>query len=432
MNIVNNYQDLLKATLNGVREIVIGRSIFASSTLTLQPDTILRGQPQENGELPVLAFANTDGIALTKNNQISHLNIQADPNQRAIYNVLQETDLGQFHFDHLILVGQFSFITRTGTKSAKLVLNDIDIMACDARRYPEQPQKYGVNVYQGALTVYNFNSEKDSRIDLTADNIRIGREHAPVIGSGLFVSGFGDEGGQVVADRITTGAVYSNGKLPFGVPDIITAGVFIVYGTHVKQLTHHENVVTYGVNDMVLDTWGNVDNWLSEKDILSYGPSGIGFVNFGTVNNFVVKGNVATYGMGARGYNQYDGTVNNIEFKNIATYGDGSIGIQLSRKIGTLTVHGDVSTHGGEGDSLVKGVLTRLKPIALSIQNGGEAESVHIGGNLQTSGEGVSTFEVKEGGKIHAMKVDGEILAKGNNGKRLDIADGGIVPANIA
>ncbi len=56
-----------------------------------------------------------------------------------------------------------------------------------------------------------------------------------------------------------------------------------------------------------------------------------------------------TYGLGARGYNQYDGTVENISFQSIETFGDGSVGIQLSKKIGTLTVDGNVTTHGSLG-----------------------------------------------------------------------------------
>ncbi|WP_227535346.1 MULTISPECIES: hypothetical protein [Psychrobacter] len=431
MSHITTYNELVQAVMKGEQELVIGRSILVSSSFTLAPNVILRGEAQENGELPTLSFSRTDGIALTKNNRIKDLNIQADASHRAIYNILQEQDLGSFQFENLSLVGQLSFITRPGTKSAKVSIKDVDIIACDARHYPEQPQKYGVNVLQGALTVYNFNSEKDSRIDLTIDNITIGRKNAPVLGSGLFVSGFGDEGGTVVADRITTGAVYSNGKLPFGVPDIITAAIFIVYGATVKQLTHNETIVTYGVSDMVLDTWGHVDNWLSEKDVISYGPSGIGFVNFGTVGNFVVKGDVKTYGLGARGYNQYDGTVDNIEFGSIETFGDGSIGIQLSRKIGKLTVHRDVITHGGEGQSLVKGVLSTLKAIGLSVKEGGEAEQINIGGNLETQGNEVNTVEVNKGGKIHAIQVGGGIVAKGEKSKRLDIEDGADVPESL-
>lgn len=42
---------------------------------------------------------------------------------------------------------------------------------------------------------------------------------------------------------------------------------------------HHGELVTYGVNDMVLDTWGKVEKWVSNFPIVSFGPSGIGFVN---------------------------------------------------------------------------------------------------------------------------------------------------------
>ena len=201
---IDTYNDLLKAIMNGDSDIVIGRNILVSSSLTLAPNVTLRGEAQENGELSTLCFSHTDGIALTRNDKISDVNIKTDAVHRAIYNILQEQDLGEFIFENLTLVGQFSFITRPGSKSAKVTIKDLDIIACDARHYPEQPQKYGVNVWQGALTVYNFNSDADSRIDLTIDNVSIGRKHAPVLGSGLFVSGFGDKGGQVVAERITT------------------------------------------------------------------------------------------------------------------------------------------------------------------------------------------------------------------------------------
>lgn len=149
------------------------------------------------------------------------------------------------------------------------------------------------------------------------------------------------------------------------------------------------------------------------------------------MGNFVVKGDVKTYGLGARGYNQYDGTVDNIEFGSIETFGDGSIGIQLSRKIGKLTVHRDVITHGGEGQSLVKGVLSTLKAIGLSVKEGGEAEQINIGGNLETQGNEVNTVEVNKGGKIHAIQVGGGIVAKGEKSKRLDIEDGADVPESL-
>lgn len=96
-----------------------------------------------------------------------------------------------------------------------------------------------------------------------------------MIGSGVFVSGFSDNGGWVDLDNLTTGAVYSNGMLPYGTADIITAGIFMVYGVNAKRVEHFGEIVTYGVNDMVLDTWGTVENWLVHAPVISYGPSGL-------------------------------------------------------------------------------------------------------------------------------------------------------------
>jgi len=84
---------------------------------------------------------------------------------------------------------------------------------------------------------------------------------------------------------------------------MITGGVFIVFGVKAKTVTNNGEIVTYGVNDMVLDNWGSVDSWTANENLISYGPSGIGFVNFGTVNNFTAKKEIITYGLGARGFN---------------------------------------------------------------------------------------------------------------------------------
>lgn len=424
---VSNFNDLQKAIFNHVNNIVITRSFLCNTSIILPQSVNLSGQAQENGELPSLSFVGTDGIGVTQGNSIHDLVIQAPADKKAIYNVLAVEDLNTFNFENLTLVGQFSIIARTGVKKAKINIRNLDIIYADSRHYLEQPQKYGVNVLQGAFTVYNFNSDATSILELEVDGITIGRKHAPVVGSGLFVSGFGDEGGKVLSNQIKTGAVYSNGKLPFGVATLITAGVFIVYGAKVKELVHHGEIVTYGVNDMVLDTWGEVENWLSHKDIISYGPSGVGFVNFGYVKHFEVKGNVETYGLGARGYNQYDGSVDNIVFKSIKTFGDGSVGIQVSKKIGHLTVYEDVVTYGGIGNSLVKGKNVQLPAIALSIKEGGDVESITIGGNVETYGNDVISYQV-DSGIVRKFVLKGSILAKGQNSKDVSIINNGQSP----
>jgi hypothetical protein len=426
---VQNFTELIVALDNRAKVITVERSMLCNHSFILPAGTTLKGKQQENGELPLLSFDQGEGIGVTASNTVADLNIQAPADKRAIFCAATGDNLGHFQFTNLQITGQFSFIVRRGFKQAQLTLDTVEIVASDSRRYLEQPQKYGVNALQGALTIYNFSSDEDSRIVVSAKNIAVGRKNAPVVGSGIFIAGFGDKGGKTILEKLHTKTVYSNGKIPFGVADIITAGVFILNGTHAKEIIHDGEVVTYGVNDMVLDTWGEVDTWTANAPVISYGPSGVGFVNFGVVKKFSVNAPLATYGLGARGYNQYDGTVDDITFESISTYGDGSVAIQISKKIGTITVNGDVSTYGSIGNSLVKGVNVELPAIALSVKEGGEVNEITINGNVQTFGPGVISYSV-DGGLVHKINVTGDIVAHGTGSEPLSISNGGQTPTD--
>ena len=236
----------------GPATLELQTSVACPFSITLPPGFALTGKDKDSA---ILVFANGDGIGLTADNRIANLTIIATPAARAIYTQTGLSDMGRITLENLDVTGQVSIITRTGTDKLTLAVDKLHIAACDCRRYSEQPQKYGVNVYQGALTVYNFSGDTKSDIAASLTNISVGARNAPVLGSGIFVSGFGDQGGWVQLEKLTTGAVYSCGMLPYGTADIITAGVFIVYGVNAKQVEHFGEIVTYGVNDMVLDTW---------------------------------------------------------------------------------------------------------------------------------------------------------------------------------
>ncbi len=165
------------------------------------------------------------------------------------------------------------------------------------------------------------------------------------------MSGGGDAASRLIVPLLETGAVYSDGGIPPGTPDQITGGVFTVYGAYVNVVRNRGPVVTYGVNDMVLDNWGAVDRWTAEDKITSFEPSGIGFVNFGTINELKMQAPVETFGQGARGFNVYTGTVGLAEFDRVTTHADGAIGVQISRPIGRLVVHRGIETFGGTGPS---------------------------------------------------------------------------------
>lgn len=422
---INSLIDLMTA-LNSDKpaNLEIQTSILCPYSIVLPVGFSMTGA---NKETCIISFNNSDGIGLTANNEVTNLTIQTSPNNRAIYTLSNHEDLGILSLQNLTITGQVQIITRAGTNKTKLVANDIDVVACDARRYSEQPQKYGVNVYQGAFTVYNYNSNQDSIINATLTNITLGRKGAPVIGTGLFVGGFGDNGGWVIADTITTGNIYSNGMLPYGQPDMITAAVFIVNGVKVENITHKGEITTYGVNDMVLDTWGQVDKWVAEKPITSYGPSGIGFVNFGVVNEFEAKDKIETFGLGARGFNQYDGTVTKATFHSIITHGDGSIGMQFSKAVGSIEVKNGVVTNGSEGQSLVKGVLIKLPADGISVKPGGDIKELKISGGITTFGNNVHSYSV-EGGIVHDFWLQGEIVANGESSIAVKVTNDGETP----
>lgn len=420
---VNSFIELEKALLDQEPIILIKRSMMATHSIFLPPQTKIKGVAQENGALPVLMFEHSDGIGVTVENQVKDLIIQVPSQQKAIFNVGHVENLGHFEFINLTLGGQFSFIMRQGCQTADLNLDYVHIVSADTRGFLEQPQKYGVNVLQGALTVYNFNSNVDSLITLTATNISIGQSNNPVTGSGIFVAGFGDHGGRVEIDELETNNVYSTGRIPFGVADLITAAIFIVNGVHAQRVIHTGETVTYGVNDMVLDAWGVVDHWLIQGPVISYGPSGIGFVNFGIVKNFEAYAPIETYGLGARGYNQYDGTLEQGIFQSIRTYGDGSVGVQISKQVGSITIEGDIQTQGGVGNSLVKGVNMELPAYALSVKNGGNITYLTVKGDISTAGDEVITLQVESGGTIKHLDVMGQIKATGKNSQRYDVMD---------
>lgn len=404
--------------------IELQTSILSPNSIILPEGFKLTGA---NKNRCILSFNNGDGIGLTANNEVSNLTISVNPNNRAIYLLSNQEDLGILTIKNLSITGQVQILTRSGTMTTNLVAENIDVVACDSRLYSEQPQKYGVNVYQGAFTIYNYNSDTNSVINAELNNISIGRKGAPVIGSGLFISGFSDNGGWVKAKNITTGEIHSNSMIPFGQPNMITAAVFIVYGVKIESLTHKDSVTTYGVNDMVLDTWGEVTNWTSEKPITSYGPSGIGFVNFGKVENFVTKDKIETFGLGARGFNQYDGTVGKATFHSIITHGNGSIGIQISKPVGSVTVENGIITNGSEGKTLVKGVIYTLAADGISVKKGGEIKTLTINGGITTNGANVISYSV-EGGIVDELNISGDVKATGENSVAISITDNGTTP----
>lgn len=423
---VRTLNELMIALDERASQIAITAAIVSPHDIQLSEGVSVKGE----GEGASLLFSEGGGLGLTRDNHVQSLRLMTNPKSRAIYLRTGAEDFGTIRLEDLTVTGQVGLVARVGCRKGHVAARNVHVAFADARAFPEQPQKYGVNVLQGAITLFNQNGDADSRLTATLDDISVGSAAAPVLGSGIFVGGFGDEGGRLEIDRLTTGEVNSTGLLPFGTADFITGGVFVLYGCTVAELVNKAPCRTYGVNDMVLDNWGKVERWTAEDVIESFGPSGIGFVNFGTVEEFRAEAPIRTYGLGARGFNQYDGTVKSLRVDSIETFGDGSIGIQISKPVGRICVDHDVRTHGGTGPSLVKGVIATLAAEAFSVKPSGEVEELSVGGDVESEGDTVDAFTV-EGGSIRTAKIGGSIRATGAGSRRFRINNGGQVPESL-
>lgn len=415
--IVGTAAQLADAIGAGAQEIVVEGRISGSPSITLPEGATLRG-----GELVFLA----KGVRLSKDNTLQDITITTTPYEVAVYNDTSVPDAGILSFRNVTTVGQVYLVADDDLMSVRVEAEGLHVKDADVRGRVEQPHGFGVDVLQGGLTLWNRQRAADSSYTATLKDVSVGTDATPVRGSGVFVAGYGDReghvaGGAFTADLIETGKVVTDGGIAPGTPDKISGGVFVVSGAKVDKVLNAGEVSTHGQNDMVLDNWGCVREWVSTAQVTSTGPSGIGFVNFGDIDTLDLQAPIITTGRGARGFNLYDGSLKSASFHSIRTTGDGSVGIQVSRPMGSLTVHHDVVTTGGEGSSLVKGVQVTLKAVAFSVKPGGVIESVTVGGALRTEGADVVTLEVADGGTINALEVGGGIAALGAGSRTTDL-----------
>ena len=406
---VSSTDELIAATRDArVKLITVAADLADVPTLELAPGQALRG----GKPAPIIHFRpGQDGVKLSSDNAVRGLRLVCDVDRRAVFNETSVPHLGRIEIEALNLIGVVEILARDKVLGGHIEAHDIHIAAGDARGYDVRPKGYGVEVIPGAFTLWN--QQPDKAVVVTADitGISAGEAGKPVRGSGVFVSGGGDAGGRLIAARLETGPVYSDGGIKPGTPDRITGGVFVVHGAFVDSVRNLGPVTTYGANDMVLDNWGTVDRWAATDKITSHGPSGIGFVNFGSINKLEVTAPIETFGQGARGFNVYTGTVGVAEFDRIVTHADGAVGVQVSQPVGEIKIHRGIETFGGKGASLVKGVMMNLSAVALSVKPGGSIERAQILGGIVTHGAGVEALELH--GRIGALDIGGRAETAG-------------------
>jgi hypothetical protein len=406
---VGTVGQLLEAVADGsVRSIEVAEDLGEVPTIGLRPGQKLSGRERA---ITLRFAADNDGIALSADNTVADLRLITDPHRRAVFNDTSVSTFGRLELYRIDTIGCIRLIASDNVRAGHVEAKDVDVVAGDARGYDRRPAGYGVEVIPGVFTVWNQQADRGARITAELRGISVGREGAPVRGSGVFVAGAGNEGGQLLVSVLETGPVYSDGGIKAGTANRISGGVFTVSGAVVDFVHNLGPVSTYGANDMVLDNWGEVDRWIAEQKVTSYGPSAIGFVNFGSIDLLEVKAPIETFGEGSRGFNVYDGVVQSAEFERVVTRGNGSVGIQISRPVRRIAVTRGIETHGGVGTSLVKGVLTQLAATALSIKPGGSAHAIAISGGLKTHGAGIEPLELH--GAVESLRISDGFAAEG-------------------
>jgi hypothetical protein len=423
--VVSTAQELQAAVADGVQAIEVSGTITGSPRVVLAPGVRLRGGRLEFG---------SKGVLLTRDNTIEDIEVVVPEHEVAIYADTTHTDWGTLSLRGVTTVGQVAIIALDAVRSGHIAIDGLTVKAADVRGRVDRPRGFGVEAMQGGLTVWN--RQADASVEITAEitNVVAGSEQTPVRGSGVFVGGHGTDdgkaaGGTLKVTTLTTGEIHTDGGIAEGTPDLISGGVFVISGAIVENVINQGPVTTLGQNDMVLDNWGDVQTWTAEQPITSRGPSGIGFVNFSDIGRLEVRAPIQTFGKGARGFNLYDGSLREASFESIETHGDGSIGVQLSKPLPKLTIAKKLSTEGGEGLSLVKGVQLTLKAIALSIKPGGALDELQVGGSISTSGDDVVTVELAD--RVGTWDVPGGILATGNGSDGVHYTGEGRVPAGV-
>ncbi|MFZ3334294.1 MAG: hypothetical protein WA197_26935 [Candidatus Acidiferrales bacterium] len=295
---VGTVAELLSATGDSrIGTIVLTADLVDVPSFDLLPGQTLRSV---SGQQFALAFApGVDGVRLSSDNSILSLDLHASSDKRAVWNDYSMPTLGRINLGSLNTFGRVELLAKDHVRGGHVEVDRLAILAADSCSEQDRPHEYGVYVIPGAFTLWNMQSDQNCTVDADLVAISVGRFGAPVLGSGIFVSGAGDQGGSVSVQRLETGAVYSDGRIAPGTADQITGGVFVVHGAHVDMVRNNGPVVTYGANDMALDNWGTVDRWIAKDKITTLGPSGIGFVNFGKIRQLSLEAPIETFGPGA-------------------------------------------------------------------------------------------------------------------------------------
>lgn len=389
--VVDDPASLAAAIDAGAERISVRGAITGLPPLRLKPGQSLAGE--KNGAS--LSF-NTDGVVLSRDNRLERLELFSPPSKRAIMVAVDAASCGTMILCDLACHGLVQLVFSEHAGDVALRIARLEVTMADATQCLPRPTGNGVEVQQGALTIWN-RSPATTVVTIDAQGIVIGSAEAPVGGTGLFVAGQGDAGGgKVCLHRFHTGSVHSDSRLPEGTTHIVAGGMFFFNGVEGDVLTHGD-IITHGPNAVPVDTWGTLGLWRIEGNARSHGPSAVGFVNAGQLGRCEITGVLETFGDGARGCCIY-GPTGSFSADSIRTHGRAAAGVQVVASLERLELGTGIFTQGDAGEGLMKGQMVRTPAHGVEVEAGGalgvldcasisvtgsEAEPIHAQGMVR-------------------------------------------------
>ncbi len=181
--------ELVAATKDtSVRRILVRGDLSDAPTVRLSPGQCLRGDGDRSG---ITFSEQADGLQLSSDNRIHNIHLHASPDKRAIFNDTTVENLGRIELAGVVAIGQVQILTRDKVLGGHII-------SADARSQDDRPNGFGVNVIQGALTLWNMQPEESA-----------------VISGGIKANGSGvppiEQHGAIESLRIAGGCVAAGG-----------------------------------------------------------------------------------------------------------------------------------------------------------------------------------------------------------------------------
>ncbi len=359
--VIRSVADLLTALeMPCMQDLHIEGVLDGLPTLRLRPGQSLRAAVA-GAELRFLP--GHDGVRLACDNALLGLSLLADPARRVIFNDDQLPNMGRLSLAGLRVCGQVQIVARGALRAGHVDVDGLDIEAADTLERSERPRGFGVEVLQGAFTLWNQQVDSTRVISARLKGLSVGQADAPVRGGGILLAGGGSEAGRVVATVLETGAVHSHGMIAPHPVERLSAGVFVAAGAYVGEVRNQGSVVTHGDHDLGLGNWGTVNEWTAEAPLKCRGSHGIGVVNRGTLHVLDVRAPVETYGPGSRGFHLHEGKLGRATFDRVIQHGACDAGMSIHDASERVIVRHGVQMMTGSRSSVVQGMKTLLSAV---------------------------------------------------------------------